>query len=451
MDEARLVTLPRKDFAALLPEAAYGGFDRAMTQVARSMRGQTMWHVNTTLTGGGVAEMLGAMLPYVLDAGVDCRWVKAEGGDGFLDITKRLHNMLHGFTGDHGPLGAAEKDAYLAALRDSAEQLAARVRPGDVVFLHDPQTAGLIPAVKAMGATVIWHCHIGADQPTDIMRLGWDFLREAVAQADRYIFSRPQYLWEGLDAGRLNVIQPSINPFSAKNRSLQAQEAESILRTAGVLAGEAKAEGVPPKAKIVMQTARWDRLKDQRGVLELFAQHLAPARPDLHLIVAGPSVEGVSDDPEGGEVFAECLAYHKELPHEVRSRAHLVSTPMQDPVRAEVVVNALQRRADVVMQKSLAEGFGLVVAEAMWKKRPMVASGVGGIQDQIEDGVSGILVADPQDGATFAKEVGELLDDPPRAAEIGRRAHERVLAEFLTPRQLTQTMRLVCELREQRS
>jgi trehalose synthase len=446
MDEAKLVTLPCQDFEPLLTESGYAAFDSAMTEATRELRGRTMWHINSTLTGGGVAEMLSSMLPYMLDAGVDCRWVKAGGDADFLDVTKRLHNLLHGFTGDDGPLGEPERQLYHAVLAKNADCLTEHVRPGDVAFLHDPQTAGLIPALKARGASVIWHCHIGADEPNDVMRLAWDFLRDEVAQADRYVFSRPQYLWEGLDPGRLRVIQPSINPLSAKNRALRTGEVGSILRTAGVLAGEAKADGVPGKAKMVMQTARWDRLKDQQGVLELFAAHLARARPDVHLVVAGPSADGVSDDPEGAEVFAECVAYHRSLPQDVRSRAHLVSTSMRDPVRAEVIVNALQRRADVVIQKSLAEGFGLVVAEAMWKMRPVVASGVGGIQDQIEDGVSGILVADAEDGATFAKETARLLDDPGRAAELGRQAHERVREHFLTPRQLTETIRLVCEL-----
>jgi trehalose synthase len=446
MDEARLVTLPCKDFEQLLTEPGYAAFDSAMTEAARALRGRTMWHINSTLTGGGVAEMLSSMLPYVLDVGVACRWVKADGEADFLDITKRLHNHLHGFTGDDGPLGEPEKQLYQAVLAENADRLTGYIRPGDVVFLHDPQTAGLIPALKARGAKVIWHCHIGADEPNDLTRLAWDFLRDEVAQADRYVFSRPQYLWEGLDSGQLKVIQPSINPLSAKNRPLRTGEVGSILRTAGVLAGEARADGVPAKAKMVMQTARWDRLKDQRGVLELFASQLAQARPDVHLVVAGPSTDGVSDDPEGAEVFAECVEYHKSLPREVRARAHLVSTSMRDPVRAEVIVNALQRRADVVMQKSLAEGFGLVVAEAMWKKRPVVASGVGGIQDQIEDGVSGLLVADPDDGPTFAKQTATLLDDPQRANEMGQRAHERVRDHFLTPRQLTETMRLVVEL-----
>jgi trehalose synthase len=434
------------------------------------MRGRTMWHINTALKGGGVAEMLSSMLPYAVGAGIDCRWVVVAGDDDFLAITKRLHNALHGFAGDGGDLGIDEARRYAATLVRNADALLPAVRPGDVAFVHDPQTAGLIPALTDAGAIVVWHCHIGADEPNDTVRRAWRFLLDEVEPARRYIFSRREYLWEGLDPDRLRVIQPSIDAFSPKNREMDDRTVESILRAVGFLDGQpaaaptftrrdggtdvvarplvlADGDGpLPGDVPVVMQTARWDRLKDPAGVIDLFADHLGEARPDLHLVLAGPSVEGVADDPEGRDVVAACVRRRRRLPARLRERVHLVCSPMDDEEEAEVVVNALQRRADVVVQKSLAEGFGLVIAEAMWKRRPVVAARVGGIQDQIEHGRGGLLVDDAADGAGFARAVADLLDRPDRAREIGERAHARVRDRFLTPRQLTETLDLTREL-----
>jgi trehalose synthase len=432
MDEATIPERPASAFADLLPPRVYAAFDQAMSGAAEALHRRTMWHLNATLTGGGVAEMLSSMLPYLCGAGIDCRWLMVDGNDDFLDITKRLHNALHGAPGS---FTAHDRRVYRETLAENAARLDFQVRRGDVVFVHDPQTAGLIPAFKARGATVVWHCHIGTDRPTASARAAWRFLHDFVVEADRYIFSRPGYLWERLSPGKLRVIQPSIDPFSPKNRSLSAAEVDS--RVDGI---------VPAQSPVVLQAGRWDRLKDHLGVLQLFAEYLAQARSDLHLILAGPSVQAVSDDPEGADVLAQCQAYHATLPSSVRERAHLLNTPMTDLDEADLTVNALQRRADVVLAKSRAEGFGLVVAEAMWKRRPVVASRAGGIQDQIEHGTSGLLVDDPSDGAGFARAVSELLDDPDRAAEIGKKAHERVAAHFLTSRQLTETMRVVSAL-----
>lgn len=429
MEEATLTERDPDLFADLLTPQAFAAFREAMSRGASALRVRTMWHLNTTLTGGGVAAMLGSMLPYIRGTGVNCRWLMVEAGDDFLAVTKRLHNALHGAP---GAFNAGDRRVYRETLAENAARLDFQVRRDDVVFVHDPQTAGLIPAFKARGATVVWHCHIGTDHPNDYSRAAWRFLHDDVAQADRYIFSRPGYLWEGLSPGKLRVIQPSIDPFSPKNRMLSTSDIDS--RVSSI---------VPEGAPVMLQAGRWDKLKDPLGVLELFAGYLADARPDLHLVLAGPSAGDVSDDPSGADVLAECQAYQSALPPAVRERTHLLSTPMDDLDEADLAVNAIQRRADVVLVKSLAEGFGLVVAEAMWKQRPVVASRVGGIQDQIEHGKSGLLIDDPTDGLGFALAAGDLLDDPARAQEMGKQAHCRVIDQFLMSRQLTETMRLV--------
>jgi trehalose synthase len=468
--EATIDPMPLDRFEKLLSADAYAEFKDAMSRGAEALGDRTMWHVNATLEGGGVAEMLGSLLPYICESGITARWAAINGDDDFFTVTKRLHNYLHGSEGDGGDLGEIEKKIYTSSLAGDESKLAPQIQPGDIVFVHDPQTAGLIPALAERGAAVIWHCHIGADEPNDKVRHAWDFLRDYVAAADRYIFSRTAYLWEGLDEDKLRVIPPSIDAFSPKNQPLDPQTVEAILRVSDVLPGDPESpptftradgttgtvsrkvsiidDGNPPPddARIVLQSARWDRLKDPSGVIEFFADHIAEAESDVHLIVAGPSTEGVSDDPEDKEVVEECRTLRKSLSPEIRERVHLMSSPMDDDDEAGVLVNALQRRGDVVVQKSLAEGFGLVIAEAMWKERPVVSARVGGIQDQIEHGKNGLLVDDPSDGLGFARAVTDLLDDPGRAKEMGARARDRVVDRFLAPRQLTQTMEMVDDL-----
>ena len=186
-----------------------------------------------------------------------------------------------------------------------------------------------------------------------------------------------------------------------------------------------------------MQASRWDSMKDMAGVMEGFAAHVDPSL-GAHLVLAGPAVTGVADDPEAAEVYEDCVARWRQLPHAARGRVHLACVPMADPDEAAAIVNALQRHASVVVQKSLAEGFGLTVAEGMWKSRPIVASAVGGIVDQIEDGKHGLLIDDPHDLRAFGAAVEQLLRDPAGADQLGQAARRRAVDEFLGDRHLAQ-------------
>jgi trehalose synthase len=205
--------------------------------------------------------------------------------------------------------------------------------------------------------------------------------------------------------------------------------------------------GPPPPvdAPVVMQASRWDWMKDMAGVMEGFAHWVDPSL-GAHLVLAGPAVTGVADDPEAASVLDDCVARWRALPHALRSRVHLACVPMSDPDEAAAIVNALQRHAAVAVQKSIAEGFGLTVAEAMWKSRPVVASAVGGIVDQVVDGEDGILVDDPHDLAAFGAAVERLLRNPDEAAQLGRNARGRAAAEFLGDRHLAQYASLFAAL-----
>jgi trehalose synthase len=249
------------------------------------------------------------------------------------------------------------------------------------------------------------------------------------------LFSRRAYVWEGLERVRVEIIPPSIDPFVAKNRDLEGAEVSAILSRAKL----------PDRDRMVVQVSRWDRLKDPAGVLEMFARHVAP-RADACLVLAGPAVTGVDDDPEQPEVLADVTSRWERLARPVRDAIVLAQLPMDDVQENALMVNALQRRAAVVVQKSLAEGFGLTVAEAMWKGRPVVASRVGGIEDQVKDGTSGILVDDPSDLAGFGDAVAALLDDEDRARRLGAAARHRVTALFISPCHLGAQGRLIADL-----
>ncbi len=436
---------------------------RTIDQGQKALAGRVVWNVNSTARGGGVAEMLQSLVAYARGAGVDTRWVVIEGDEAFFQVTKRIHNHLHGSPGDGGPLGREERAAYEASTARNASALAQLVRPGDIALLHDPQTGGLVRPMRQAGAHVIWRAHIGLDLPNDLARAAWDFLRPYVDDAAAYVFSRRAFAWEGLDTERLAIIPPSIDPFAAKNQDLSTDTIVAVLHAAGLSSAAgfsaptfARRDGTPgrvdrraeliggeppsPEVPVVTQVSRWDRLKDPLGVIDGFATRVA-AHSDAHLVLAGPETAAVTDDPEGAQVLAACAARLADLAADVRERVHLALLPMADPEENAVIVNALQRRAAVVIQKSLAEGFGLTVAEAMWKGRPVVAGRVGGIQDQIDDRVTGVLV-DPHDLRAYGDAVLSLLRVPREAAAMGARARARVRDEFLGPRHLNQYVEL---------
>jgi trehalose synthase len=411
-----------------------------------------VWNVSATAVGGGVAEMVRSLLAYARGAAVDARWVVIEGTPDFFHLTKRLHNALHGAAGDGSSLGDNQRRLFEAVAAENAAELAPMVREHDVVVVHDPQPAGLVPALLARGARVIWRCHIGHDQINEEVERGWRFLTPYLRDASAYVFSRAAYVPPMLDGSRAVVIPPSIDPFSPKNQPLDVGVVRAILAHTGIVAGpsdgntvferedgtpgrvdrmaEIVRDGPPPAwdVPLVVQVSRWDRLKDPIGVLEGFA---LLQDPRAHLILAGPNVAGVADDPEGASVHAAVVQAWSVLPDDVRRRSHLVSLPTDDVGENAAIVNALQRHAAVIVQKSLHEGFGLTVAEAMWKARPVVASAVGGIRDQVDDGVQGLLLSDPTDRVAFAEAVDRILGDPELARRMGEAGFARVRDRYL--------------------
>src|ERR1700757_1248048 len=228
-------------FASVLSVREYEALLDLVAHAARGLHGRVIWNVNSTAKGGGVVEMLRPLLGYCRGAGVDARWLVISGQPEFFAVTKRIHNRLHGFAGDGGPLGEAERQVYERTLAASANELAELVHPEDIVILHDPQTAGLAAAVRKTGATVMWRCHVGIDIANDHARHAWDFLRGYVSDAHLFIFSRAGFAWDGLPRDRISVIRPSIDAFAPKNAEQDPEQSLAIMATAGVLAGEVNA------------------------------------------------------------------------------------------------------------------------------------------------------------------------------------------------------------------
>jgi len=469
LQEVRVGAKPVELLRPLVGEDRIRETYRVVGEMRRRMEGRVFWNVNSTESGGGVAEMLRSLLGHVQALGIDTRWLVIEGTSEFFRITKRLHHALHGSKGDGSQLGERERAVYDRVLQANAEELLGLIRPRDFVFLHDPQTAGLVPHLVRSGAIVIWRCHVGGDKPDGEVGLGWSFLAPYLEDVAATVFSRNHYIPDCCDHGRSVVIPPSIDAFSAKNQELDDATVRAILVHTGLVEGPPgegsptfrREDGSPGRVQrhadvlrlgrapswetpLVVQVSRWDRLKDPTGVMQGFAQLVDGAAPaGAELVLAGPSVKAIADDPEQAAVLDEVMAAWRRLPRSDRNRVHLASLPMADVEENAAIVNALQRHAAIVVQKSLHEGFGLTVTEAMWKGRPIVASAVGGIQDQIADGVHGLLLQDPLDTRALGTALGRILKDSDYAARLGRNARCRVRDEFLVVRHLIQYAELM--------
>lgn len=373
--------------------------------LGEKLKGKVVQHINSTPVGGGVAEILNRMVPLLRELGVDTKWDVIKGGEQFFDVTKKFHNALHGRTEQ-----ASRRD-FEVFMETSRENIADVNTCGDIVFVHDPQPIALVK--KKAANKWLWRCHIDVSNPNETV---WAFLMDFIVQYDSAVFSAPAFSRK-LPI-RQFLIPPSIDPLSDKNKELPQETIDSVL-------GKYKIKKDKP---IITQISRFDRLKDPAGVIEAFLQ--VKKYIDCQLVLAGGTAE---DDPEGVEVLDE-----------VREKAradkdiHILLLPHSD-----IEVNALQRASDVIVQKSLKEGFGLTVAEALWKEKPVVASNVGGIPLQIKHKYSGLLCHSIE-GANFA--IKQLLSSPAYAKKLGENGREHVKNNFLITRHLRDYMLLFLSL-----
>src|SRR5713101_3663413 len=405
MSEAvALSRIPLDDYTALLGPAEI----EELRALAKPLRGRSIEMINSTAVGGGVAEILNRLVPLAEELELNIRWDVMTGGEDFFEVTKSFHNALHG--GAYQPR-AADMEVFLAY----SERNRARLRlDAEFTVIHDPQPAALIEARKGRAGHWIWRCHIDLSRPNPAV---WNFLEGFVSRYDGAIFSSAEF------SQQLSIPQylfhPAIDPLSEKNREMEASF------VAGVLARFQ----IDPRRPILTQISRFDRLKDPVGVIR--AYRIVKRYFDCQLVLAGGSA---SDDPEGAIVLKEVL---REAGHDADIRV------IELPAWAPLEVNALQRASTIVIQKSLREGFGLTVSEALWKKKPVVASAVGGIPIQIIHRHTGLL-AHSVEGTAY--QIRYLLSHPEIAAKLGENGHEHVKENFLITQKLKRYLTLFLTL-----
>lgn len=449
-------------------QAAVRDLRQAATRLLPSLRGRRLCMVNSTARGGGVAELLPPFLSILRDLGAPVVWLVMETREPrFFELTKKLHNMLHGE--GEADLAPGDLSLYDRVSRESAMDLAAHLKPGDVLVVHDPQPLGAGALLRReLDVAALWRCHIGLDEETPQTRAAWRFLGPYVAAYDHAVFTAAEYVPKGVSV-RTTIIPPAIDPLSHKNRDLPIHKLVGVLANSGLSAppgplitlpfpefaqrlrtsGEWRKAASGPDLgllyrPIVTQVSRWDRLKGflplMKGFLELkrrFAGDptLAPrGRRTIelaHLMLAGPDPASVADDPEARDVLAEIAANYRALPPALQAQIAILKLPMASKKYNALMVNALQRCSDVVAQNSIREGFGLTATEAMWKHIAVMGTGAAGLRQQIRDGFEGRLVSDPRDPDEIAAALCDLLVDPYRREALGRNAQRRVHDDFL--------------------
>ena len=405
MSEALTLTrIPLDDYAGLLS----AGEIEELRALAKPLRGRSIEMINSTAIGGGVAEILNRLVPLAEELDLHFKWDVMTGGEDFFDVTKSFHNALHG-----APYHASPRD-FEIFLAYAERNRAALHLDSEFVVIHDPQPAALIDARKPGSNHWVWRCHIDLSRPN---RAVWDFLEKFVSRYDSAMFSSPEF------SRQLPIPQylfyPAIDPLSEKNQDLEPEFIAQVLARFRI----------DPMRPILTQISRFDRLKDPVGVIR--AYRIVKRYFDCQLVLAGGSA---SDDPEGAVVLKEVL---READNDPDIRA------IELPAWAPLEVNALQRASTIVIQKSLREGFGLTVSEALWKKKPVVASAVGGIPIQIIHKHTGLL-AHSVEGTAY--QIRFLLSHPEIAAKLGEHGHQHVKENFLITQKLKRYLTLFLTL-----
>jgi trehalose synthase len=396
------------DYATL----AERGLMDSIKTLAEPVRGLRVLHLSATAFGGGVAEILYTLVPLMRDAGLEAEWRVIHGQDEFFDVTKTIHNALQG---DPSGLSEEQKEIFRRYCRLNADALEDDF---DVVIVHDPQPAGVVEHARERADRWVWRCHIDLSAPNQEV-LG--FLLPWIARHDASIFHRREYVPEADGLPAAYVWPPAIDPLAPKNMALSPEDAAYIVDQFGI----------DVKRPLVTQVSRFDPWKDPLGVIEAW-RIVRRSHPDVQLALVGSMAH---DDPEGWE-------YYNRTVHAAAGDPDIFILSNLNNV-GSVEVNAFQVHSAAVLQKSVREGFGLTVTEALWKARPVVAGRVGGIVDQIEDGASGYLVGSVEE---CAERLVAILDDSAAARQLALRGKEHVRRHFLTPRLLRDWLALFNEL-----
>jgi trehalose synthase len=383
-----------------------------LIEAVEPLRGARVVHVNATAYGGGVSELLNAAVPLWNGLGVVTDWKLIAGDEAFFRVTKKIHNALQGGV---EPLSAAEREVYLSTAEKNARAFEERY---DYVVIHDPQPAAMLAQGSRNSARWIWRCHIDTGQPNAEV---WEFLRGLLEGYDAAVYTMREFVPPDLPIKDVQIIPPAIDPLSPKNLELPRHLAHQILAWIGI----------DFEHPLVTQISRFDRWKDPLGVIEAY-RIARESVPNLQLALVGSMA---LDDPEGSAMYGQVCSAVREDP--------LIHVFTNLTGVSNIEVNAFQKLSDVVVQKSLREGFGLVVSEALWKGTPVVAGRAGGIPLQMADGAGGVLV---DSVAECGVSIVRLLEDPDAARALGASGRDRVRHRFLLPRLLLDFAKLLAEL-----
>jgi len=472
-----------KDYAARLElEPAVDALRRTAAECGDALRGRRVWMVNSTETGGGVAEMMPRLVSLLRELGVETEWgVLTSKEPSFFDLTKRLHNLIHGV--DVRVPSADDRDVFVAENERNAGEFAEHLTPDDLLVVHDPQPIAMGAQLKEeIGLRSVWRCHIGIEETTPSTTAAWDFLRPWAETYDRAVFSVADYVPDYL-SDRSDISAPAIDPLGHKNRPLSVHKLAGILCNAG-LANSSHPVLTPPFENLalrlqadgefrpanenghvgmmfrptVVQVSRWDRLKGWGPLLEAFVQlkmrHAMSTQVGVHgrrvalarLVLVGPDPRGVDDDPEGKAVLDELAQQWLALDPALQQDIAVLVLPMASRKENALMVNALQRCSTIVVQNSRREGFGLTATEAMWKGCAVIGTQAAGLRSQIRDGIDGRLSHDSDDVDGLAHLMDDVLAAAHERSNWGANAQRRVASEFLVLSQVARWIKILARV-----
>lgn len=459
-------------------------FTETVAPYVEGLKGCTVWMINSTATGGGVAEMLPSQMRIARALGVKIEWLVIEADDKhFFDLTKRIHNAIHGA----GNQAFTEEDrrVFEKVNRMNLEKALSFIKDGDLVVIHDPQPmplGGLIRQEREV--KLLWRCHIGLEEHTEKTREVWKFLMPYMDHYDHFVYSLPTYVPAKIES-KTTIIPPAIDPLSHKNRTLWMTKCVGILQQSGITNHhepllypyyEHLVRRVMPDGDfdhvnvqddldiiyrpVVLQISRWDRLKGFKELMEAFIlmKERNESRTNTsdvtykrikytRLVFGGPDPKFVSDDPEGMEVLNELISQYKKVNKALQEDIAILLLPLHNPKENALIVNALQRSSSFIVQNSIQEGFGLTATEAMWKQRPVLVSGAAGLRFQVQHKINGLINPDPTDIDQLANVLEEMLNNPKERDKWGLNARLRVIDKFTLFSQLNNWLKLLSSQR----
>jgi trehalose synthase len=440
-----------------------------------------VWMINSTSIGGGVAEMMPRTISFLRQLGIDADWIVASTDKKeFFSLTKKIHNLIHGQ--GNAFFSQEEKDFYEEVNKENAQSFSGLLKPHDIVVIHDPQPMGMAKYLTDKNVSLVWRCHIGIEEHIPQTETAWKFLKPYAGIFNVSVFSATEYI-PGYLSGKAVVMHPGIDPLDHKNRELSFHKIIGILSNAGLISNynpltPAFAESVkrlqpdgsfqsplfPSDPGIIfrsaiLQVSRWDRLKGFAPLLKGFSE----LKKNIHkyggnvsrnlrrielsnLILAGPDPDFVEDDPEGKEVLNEISELYMKLDTEMQRHILVLKLPMTNRKNNELIVNALQRIATIVVQNSIKEGFGLTVTEALWKSKTVLGTNACGIKQQIRDGIDGRLIKNPENPVEIAEALSCILNSPKERDVWSHSGQKKVVENFLIFTQIRKWINLFADL-----